>query len=249
MKKQCCMLLTIILFCLAFCTNATGEHFALRSRNVGPCGKLLGKVEVIVVFVNTPQHPWTDKKKQEVYRISDSSLNYMRKNAKQYRANVNFDHVGYLEFTVSSEAGFDGGDDWYWEIIHNVYHENSIAQVYDRYRHDDGVDEAPMIFMFNSWDRSYTSCGYSEEYCVIFCDTKMHNNYLTHELYHLYGAIDYYDYNGEGVEKIAKKYFPQNVMACTGTNVDDLTAYILGWTDTLSRKAQKFLQETEGMRQ
>jgi len=248
MKKRFCVLLTIQLLCMLFCTNALSEHFALRSRDVGPCGKLLGKVEIIVVFVNTPKHPWTEKKKQEVYKISDSSLKFMRKNAKQYRANVNFDHVGYLEFTVNSEAGSEGGDDWYWEIIHNVYQEESIAQVYDRYRHDDGVDEAPMIFMFNSWDRSYSVCGYSEEYCVIFCDTKMHNNYLTHELYHLYGAIDYYDYNGEGLEKIAKKYFPNNVMACTGNNVDDLTAYILGWTDTLSKKANKFLQETEGMR-
>ena len=248
MRKLFCMLMAVILLSPLFCTGALGEHFALRSRNVGPCGKLLGKVEVLVVFVSTPLHPWTEQKKQEVYRISDSSLNFMRKNAQQYHANVNFDHVGYLDFTVSSEAGLGGSDDWYWEIIHNVYQENSIAQVYDRYRHDQGVDEAPMIFMFNSWDRSYTSCGHSEEYCVIFCDTEMHDNYLTHELYHLYGAIDYYDYNGEGVESVAKKHFPNNVMAGTGSEVDDLTAYLLGWTDTLSSKANQFLRETEGRR-
>lgn len=247
MKKFVSFVLALTL-CLLCAAEALGEeHFALRSRNVGPCRKLLGDVELIVVFVNTPQHRWTDKKKQEVYKITDSSMGFMRKNAKAYRANVNFT-AGYLEFTVSSEPSFGGGSDWYWEIIHNVYHEQSIVQVYDRYRHDLGVDEAPMIFLFNCWDRSYTSCGWNEEYCVIFCDTRMHNNYLTHEVYHLYGAIDYYDYDNEGVEKIAKKYFPKNVMACSGNNVDDLTAYLLGWTDTLSKKADQFLRATDGLR-
>ena len=246
MKKLICAVLVLTL-CMAVCTEALGEHFALRSRNVGPCRQLLGNVTILVVFVNTPQHPWTEKKKQEVYKISDSSVGFMRKNAKAYKANVNFS-LGYLEFNVSSEASFEGTNDWYQEIIRNVYGETSIAQVYDRYRHDLGVDEAPMIFMFNSWDRSYTICGWSEEYCVIFCDTKMHNNYLTHELYHLYGAIDYYDYNNEGVAKVANRLFPKNVMACTGNNMDDLTAYILGWTDKLSKKANQFLQATDGMR-
>ena len=247
MKRFVCFVIALMI-CMLCTTEALGEHFALRSRNVGPCRKLLGNVTLLVVFVNTPQHPWTEQKKQEVYQITNSSLGYMRKNARAYHANVNFS-AGYLEFYVSSEASFEGNNsDWYWEIIHNVYHEQSIVQVYDRYRKDMGVDEAPMIFLFNSWDRSYTSCGWDEEYCVIFCDTKMHDNYLTHEVYHLYGAIDYYDYNNEGVEKIARKYFPRNVMACTGRNMDDLTAYILGWTETLSRKANQFLQATDGLR-
>jgi hypothetical protein len=76
----------------------------------------------------------------------------------------------------------------------------------------------------------------------------MHDNYLTHELYHLYGAIDYYDYDGEGVAKAASKYFPKSVMACAGNSIDDLTAYILGWTDTLSKKANKFLEAIDGLR-
>ena len=45
---------------LMSCAAAEDVHFALRGRDYGPCKKLLGDVEIIVIFVNTPQHPWTD---------------------------------------------------------------------------------------------------------------------------------------------------------------------------------------------
>ena len=74
----------------------------------------------------------------------------------------------------------------------------------------------------------------------------MDDNYLTHELFHQFGAIDLY--NQEGVEKVALKYFPNSDMLTVSHVIDDLTAYLVGWTDTLSAKAQKFLKETEGLR-
>ena len=245
--------LAALLLCLLLTlpAAAAGEPFDLRGRDCGPCRKLLGNIEILVVIVNTPQHPWTQKQRDEVYRISYSSVDYLKKEARAYHANVQY-QLGFLEFTVSTEFGADLA--WYWEIIHNVYHEDSIARVNARYRQDLHVDDAPMIFMFNSWDLSHTyTCStdypyWNEEFCVIFCDTKMHDRYLNHELYHQYGAIDLYDYHGEGVARVAEKYFPRSTMGCTGPNMDDLTAYLVGWTDQLSAKARKFLQETEGKR-
>lgn len=251
MKRTVAVLLILCLLLPAAGVNAEDVHFALRSRDVGACKKLLGDVMILVVFVNTPQHPWTDAQRDAVYRVSYSSLDYIRKDAKKYRADLR-PTLGFLEFDVSTEYSDDLG--WYWEIIHNVYGENSIVQVYDRYRKDLNVDEAPIIFMFNSWDLSHTYTsyvdypGWDEEFCVIFCDTKMHNNYLTHELYHQFGAIDLYDYNNEGVERRANKYFGKTTMGCTGSGMDDLNAYLMGWTDTLSSNAKKFLKETEGLR-
>lgn len=233
------------------CAAAEDVHFALRGRDYGPCKKLLGDVEIIVIFVNTPQHPWTDAQREAVYRVSYSSVDYMEKAARQYHADFR-PTLGFLEFTVSTEFSSDLA--WYWEIIHNVYQENSIVQVYDRYRQDLHVDEAPIIFMFNSWDLSHTYNsevdypGWKEEFCVIFCDTNMHDQYLNHELYHQFGAIDLYDYENEGVARIAKRIFGKSLMLCNGPPTDELTAYLIGWTDQLSPASRQFLQETEGLR-
>ena len=37
-------------------------------------------------------------------------------------------------------------------------------------------------------------------------------------------------------------------MLTVSHEVDDLTAFLVGWTDTLSGKAQAFLDETKGLR-
>ncbi len=248
MKRFVCILLCLLT--LGSAAAGEGTHFALKARDCGPCKKLLGDVMILVVFVNTPKHPWTEKKRNEVYDISWSSINHMNKNARKYKANLNLS-LGFLEYTVKYEA--DEALIWYWDIIHNIYHEQSIEQVNARYRHDLKVDDAPMIFMFNSWDVSHTyACSvdstWKEEFCVIFCDTKMHDNYLTHELYHQYGAIDLYDYRNEGIARITSRYFPRNVMQCTGNDIDDLTAYLIGWTNRLSPTAKEFLRKIDGRR-
>lgn len=244
-------LIALLLFlCVLAGSAAQAEHFALRSRDVGCNRKLLGNVRILLVLVNTPAHPWTEKKRDELNRISWSSIDFMAKNAKKYKANVNFS-FGYLEYTISGE--YDSELKWYWEILHDYFHMNSMREVVNAYN-TGGVQESPVIFLFNSWDLSHTYTAYTdypgwdEEFCVIFCDTKMNNNYLTHELYHQYGAIDLYDYNKEGIAKLSKKYFPKNVMRCDGTELDDLNAYLIGFTDALSDKAQQFLKESEGMR-
>ena len=230
---------------------ADASHFALLGRDLGPCRRLTGSAYVILVFVSTPAHPWTQKQKEAVYDVSWSSLDYIRANAKKYRADLDITY-GCLDFSINTEYSRDLA--WYWEIIHDEFHAQSIQQVYDYYKQSLQVDEAPILFLFNSWDLSCTyMCkadypGWNEEFCVIFCDTQMHDHYLTHELYHLYGAIDLYDYSGEGVARIAHKYFGNCDMRCTSADVDDLTAYLIGWTDSLSASAQGFLRETKGLR-
>jgi hypothetical protein len=90
---------------------------------------------------------------------------------------------------------------------------------------------------------------WTDEFCVIFCDTDMHDNYLTHEVLHLYGAIDLYDYHeGEGVQRVSEKYFPNSDMLGVSHEVDELTAYLVGWMDDLTWDAWQFVQEVDGLR-
>ena len=250
--KRIPALLMLMLTAASFLTGASAEtHFALRARGCGPMKTLTGSTYVVCIFVSTPSHPWTEKKKQEVYNVFGSSVRSMKKQASRYRTSLDLTD-GYLELKINRE--YDKDLAWYYDLLKEVYHENSIVPVCSAYARDLHVDNAPIVFLFNSWDISHTYIctsdypQWKDEFCVIFCATKMHDNYLTHELLHQFGAIDLYDYNQEGVEKVAKKYFPSSDMLTVSHVIDDLTAYLVGWTDTLSAKAQKFLKETEGLR-
>ena len=250
--KRVVVLLLCVFLAILSAVPAGAEHFAMRGKNQGPLKSFTGSVYIIVVYVNTPRHPWTEAKKNKINKVSESSVRYMKKEAKRYGTELDL-RYGLLEYTVPVE--FSGEYEWFEYIIQNIYGEKNIAQVYERYARDLNVDSAPILFMFNSDGRSYSTPsssdnpGWINEFCVIFCDVDgIHDNYLTHEVMHLYGAIDLYDYNHEGVERVAKKYFPKSDMLTVSHNIDDLNAYLVGWTNQLTPKAQKFLNETEGMR-
>lgn len=249
-----CLLSLAIVFTLCFSVSfadAGDTHFMLQNRDYGPCDKLLGDAYILLVFVSTPQHPWTQAQKDNVNRVSASSVQIMEAEAERYGADLNLRYGG-LDFSVPCE--FSSDLQWYNHILENIYHESSIVDVYRRYENDLNVDSASMIFLFNSWDVSHAYVAsrdyphWNQEFCVIFCDTDMHDNYLTHELLHLYGASDFYDYNGEGVQRIAERYFPNSDMLYVSHEVDELTAYLIGWTDQPSDKALQFLDETDGLR-
>ena len=65
---------------------------------------------------------------------------------------------------------------------------------------------------------------------------------ISHEVLHLFGAEDLYkeqtDGSRAGRAKIAKKYFPKDIMFTTqkkisSNKVDAFTAYAIGWSNAL----------------
>lgn len=250
MKRIIAAVLCLFILLGASASAEYDDSFVVRAKDAGPCRRLTGNVEILLVFVSTPQHPWTQKQKDAVNRVSFSSVDIMMDEAKDYGTYLNM-CFGGLDFSIPYEYSKDLT--WYYYILEHYFGASSIVDVYDSYRRSLNMDETPMIFLFNSWDRSHTYCsyadysGWNEEFCVIFCDTKMHDNYLTHEVMHLYGAIDLYDYNNEGVQKIAEKYFPNSNMLA-GNEIDELTAYLVGWEQSPSYLAQCFINETRGLR-
>ena len=78
--KRIPALLMLMLTAASFLPVASAEmHFALRARGCGPMKTLTGSTYVVCIFVSTPSHPWTEKKKQEVYSVFGSSVRSMKK--------------------------------------------------------------------------------------------------------------------------------------------------------------------------
>lgn len=227
------------------------NHFAFFGKNLGSCKELVGDTYLVLCFVSTPEHPWTESKKKEVNQVSRSSIGYMKTEAQKYGVELNM-KFGGLDFEVPYE--FTKDRKWYNYILEHYYHTSTIVDVYNSYKKSLNSVNTPMIFLFNSYDRSFTySCkknfpNWNEEFCVIFCDTKMHDNYLTHEVMHLFGAIDLYDYNNEGIKSLALKYFPESDMLRVSHYIDELTAYLIGWKKELTTKSIVFLNQIDGLR-
>ncbi|MBR0508632.1 MAG: hypothetical protein IJJ85_00800 [Clostridia bacterium] len=233
------------------------DHFAMRGKNLGPSKTLTGKVELLLVYVSTPQCPWTQEQKDKVHAVSASSVRYMQQEAARYGADLElkigeFDCDIPLEIPPFQMTGISTR--WYDATLDALFQMHSMDDVQRHYEAKLHMDDTPFLFMFNSWDRSFTINAKNpaneskEEYSVFFCDTDMHDNYLTHELLHQYGAIDYYDYDNEGVKALADKYFPDSLMDEPSHTIDPLTAYLIGWTDELTPDCIRFLDESQGLR-
>ena len=61
-----------------------------------------------------------------------------------------------------------------------------------------------------------------------------------HELYHLFGARDYY--LPSIVNTLAEHYFYNSIMLSTNGWADEFTAYLLGWKKTVTQKVLDFLE-------
>ncbi len=251
MRKVISVVLCLVMILGGSAFAGAEWSFVEKAKNTGPCKQFVGDVEIILVFVSTPLHPWTQKQKDAVNNVSFSSVDIMMEEAKRYGTDLNL-CFGGLDFSIPYEYNKDLK--WYYYILEYYFGSESIVSVYSAYRKSLNMDETPIVFLFNSWDVSHTYCSsadyksWNEEFCVIFCDTDMHDNYLTHEVMHLYGAIDLYDYQNEGVQKVAKKYFPNSDMLTVSHEIDELTAYLVGWVKSPSWRAKQFIDETRGLR-
>lgn len=232
--------------------NTFEDHFALRGRNIGSCRKMTGKVTILLVYIDTPQYHWEDKGKNEVARIRDKSIKILKDQAMEYGQELELGYAN-LKFTIPYEYSKDG--EWYKYILKEFYKVANMDVIQQRYRRALSVDSAPMIFLFNSRNisdvqyKSSSSADVNDEYCVFFCNTENTDDCFANELLKLYGAIDLFDYNEkEGIRVIAEKYFHESIMLYESDKVDELTAFLVGWTDTLSENVSNFLKETDGRR-
>ena len=229
-------------------------HFSLGHRDVGTCKKLLGSTYLVCIYVSTPQHPWTKQQKDRVRHMNHASVRFLQNEAKRYGAQLNM-QIGNLDYKIPYEYSSDYK--WYRHILGKHFGETSMVPLHNKYARQLGVKNAPVAFMFNIKARSCATHDdsrfpnvWDDEFCMMFCDKENRELALAHELLHMYGAIDLYDYNKhEGVQSAAKKYFWNSVMMDGETAlVDPLNAYLVGWTDVLTPKAKAFMRATQGLR-
>ncbi len=219
------------------------KHLLLKSRGDGSCAFLRGDVLLNVVFVNDSESVWTENDKQEVRNGHIEAAKLTKADAQKYGVNINM-QIEYREANVSGTFSVKDYTEWAEKALKSAGFKDKKSvniALEKKYK----VDEAPILLYVNRPGRSFAvrySGSEGVEYAIFYRDAID----FRHELYHLFGAEDFY--YPEQIKLIAKKYF-QNSIMLTSENavVDDLTAYLLGWTDTLSETANNFLEETKNI--
>ena len=229
------------------------------ARDYGPNRKLLGDVELFLVFVDTPLHPWTEAKRNEVFAAVRSSMTDLTDQARRYNIDLTLNSAFFKTSIPDEAAEFNLSKidlTWYWNLLKDYFHLSDMTEMQTYYENRRGKDDIAVLFFFNSNDRNYSynskrsyDSYWGEEFAVYFCESGIHNRFIEHELLHLYGAVDLYNRtSSENVEGLANRLFPDSVMKQTRGTVDDLTAYLIGWTDYPSAKAQQYLDGIAAMR-
>lgn len=210
------------------------SHAFLRSRDQGPCGKLEGDVGILLIFVDDADSSWTQEAMDAYLSEVDADVQGMTHDAAIWGRELSVrveTRQGSVAGSLSStnvdahvesmllSAGVEGGN----EVLEKVL----------------GVDHAPVVFVVNKPGRASAQMGTGGEYCFLFDD----GSAFRHELFHLFGAEDLY--YPEEVTAIAERCFTESIMlGYDSDTVDDLTAYLIGWTNSLSESALSFLEQT-----
>lgn len=224
------------------------NHFALRAKGKGVSGSFRGKVCFVAFLVHEAKSAWSkediEKCKEVLKRVQSTLQSQSELPEKRL-------HVTYAMDVVSVQLKFDR--DFYQELEANVlkqygpYSESAAYQ--EHYKKKFLKDEAPIIFILNRDFRSFavssvsdSSTGNEASYVSFSGDIDGCVRTIIHELLHQFGAIDLY--LPEKVKAIAEQYLPDSVMN-SGTQVDPLTRYLIGWDKDPKQEALQFLEETK----
>ena len=224
------------------------EHYILNGRDCGMNGKMKGRINLICSFVNNSQSHWTDSAVNEMINGVWKDVAYLEQQASRYGV--------YLKFAVSSDRLTVPADQEYrWiDYLLETRYQNSahnLGEVGAYFAKAGNYDQCSFLFYFNtpgrcvcySAKRPY-SAGVNE-YAIFYPSTMDDERSAAHELYHLYGAVDYYF--PATVKKAGEKYFPKSSMLIGRREMDELTAYLIGWTDSYSANALAFMNAVAGV--
>lgn len=99
-------------------TKHYGEHILLDSKAVGVCGKMTGSVEVLAVFVDLPDAPWTDMDIARKRMVVCRALRGLEREAAGYGAQVAFSLTTYRSRADHMlEMGADTANAWIEGVI------------------------------------------------------------------------------------------------------------------------------------
>ena len=216
------------------------SHPLLCYRQGGNVHQLRGNILITVYLVTDKKTAWTAAAEADYRSAHNEAIRDMEQEALRRKIPLRI-HTIYKQIQVDYTCTVSESD-WDWsDKMEAICLPDSAP----------GYDERPVILVVNKKLRSHAyprekvngiPMSTAREYCVIGHNFRYFSGRtIRHELFHLFGAPDLY--TPQSVKGPASRLLPGSIMN-DGNITDALTAYCIGWTDTLSPEALDFLWET-----
>jgi hypothetical protein len=227
------------------------DNFYLMGRGRGPSQALRGKVHVFTVYLRRSIFSWRRRSKRAYERAMRQAIVNLEYEAKRY--GVDLSMVGlYTERKIKLRA--DPSDEF--KLISRSFSASSVQELQERYEEKYDKDETILLLAFDRPGRSFARFQTqdrgkpADEISVICFDRRetaeSMGHTIAHEILHQFGARDFYfppaikctasDILGDSIMNSGRKW-----------RVDDLTACVIGWQDTVGDEGERFLRATNWM--
>lgn len=221
------------------------DHVYLSYMNAGRCEELVGRVVVTVLVTSDTVSTWTPEARAELERSLAEHEAVLEADAGRYGKELDVTY-SFIDVTITVEATRTG-EDYAWEDeVFKAAGFSGKNKAQAELDSQNGADANPVAIVFNKAGRAYARSSVlntQTEFCVLYSSDL---SSFRHELYHLFGAKDFY-YPNE-VEVLANTHLAHSIM-CRGDEMDALTAFIVGWDEELDPDPLAFLEATKHLTQ
>ncbi len=247
-------------------------------KNMGSAKELVGNNLIISICIEDDETTISPQEEADISKRAREAADWLENEAKKRGITARIitgKDDGELVLRYKYSGVIDPGSFSYDDIL-NIMKEMKMGSYYNRIIKKYGEANMAIALSVNKNGRS-EACpgGLSEPPDTMFIDDPNENDFcfldvcviyepsvpdhyvLSHELLHLYGAADLYDYEAYpyGIppnynmkfEKcfLMEKYFPNEIMYCgiRPYEIGALTAYLIGWEETVPIKYIYFLYD------
>lgn len=225
------------------------NHILLRRKNKGDAAALVGKVAMLLFFVNDNDAQWTSSAREKFSNTHNAAMKDVVEAAKKYSVTVTIDTF-VEEVTVPYICNINckstDCDNWI-DGITSKYSHKFFKGYRKHYKETLGYDQIAVVFAFNKNFRAYAK----QEWCLLdtecsVLDASSSKKTIIHELLHQFGAEDIYalEYCMETIRKLNYS----SIMAIKGHNIDSLTAYAVGWCKEIDDSAVELLEASKHLK-
>lgn len=220
----------------------------LSMMGTGFCEEMTGTMMVTIIFLSDSISSWDSASIAAAKEHFDQDLPKLESNAEIYGQQLDV-QITYLESKIlQAQDKADTSLFWAKSALSKHGLSKGLTDAAFLENHYN-ADSAPVVFVLHREGRAYASTTTGQE--DTFEYVVMYSSALTsirHELCHLHGAMDLY-FPQETVDAANQHLSDSIMLESINGAVDALTAYTIGWTDTLLPNAEAFLRATNHITQ
>ena len=233
-------------------------HPAFKGYNAGCCGRLVGRMAFVTVFISDSVSKWESASEMNYKQAENDAISFLMQSGG-VEAGLRVVQRIYYRVALTFEEKREKYNQAVSAAIHILGFSSFNEMRSSVCKNCSDIDHVAVFFVFNKVDRSFASISnhhknihstrrshmFGSEYSVIYAGSKTYLSYsICHELLHLYGAVDYY--YPETVKKEANKVFLHSIMLDFEgkIHIDEFTKFLIGWSNCLTPKSIDFLKNT-----